>query len=94
MPVIATILVSPHPLQPGRCGGRHWSERQTARCSNDFLRGTDSGPPRPSGDADSIVSTIEPPWLPIWTGDVAIDPVPGGTGNQAEPLITNAVFTS
>jgi hypothetical protein len=117
MPIIATILVSPHPLQPGWWDGHHWSERQTARCSNDFLRGTDSGPPQPPGNADSIIWTIESseasvisfnvsldvpgpadpvlfgnlttgsttPWLPTWTGDVAIDSVPGGTETRPIP---------
>jgi hypothetical protein len=75
MPIIATILVSPHPLQPGWWDGHHWSERQTARCSNDFLRGTDSGPPQPNATGFRHLGvsagfrglvTAGSFWLPAW----------------------------
>ena len=82
MPIIATILVSPHPLQPGWWDGHHWSERQTARCSNDFLRGTDSGPPQPPGNADIIIWTIESSEASVISFNVSLD-VPGPRGSRA-----------
>lgn len=87
MPIIATILVSPYPLQPGWWDGHHWSEAQTARCSNDFLRGTDSGPPQAPGGADSIVWTIESPEAPEIQFNVSLD-VPGPDPVLFESLTT------
>jgi hypothetical protein len=87
MPIIATILVSPQPLSAGWWDGKDWTENQAARCSNNFLRGTDSGPPRPPGDADSIVWTIESSEAPEIAFNVSLD-VPGPDPVLFENLTT------
>jgi hypothetical protein len=90
MPIVATILVSPHPLTKGWWDGKEWTENQTARCSNDVLRGTDSGPPPPPANADSLVWTIESPEASAIGFNVSLD-VPGPDPVLFENLRTGSM---
>ena len=75
MPLIATVLVSPHPLTAGWWDGKKWTENQIARCSNDVLS-VAGGPPHHPFDADTLIWDIHSSEAETIEFNVSLD-VPG-----------------
>jgi hypothetical protein len=88
MPLLARVHVDSHPLN-GTWDGQHW-DRQTARCSNDFMSG--ANPQVPPAGITALTWDIESPEADSIVLNVSVD-LPG-PDDVLYPGLRNGVETT